>query len=144
MRLLGLALGAWLTAGCYYYRPIEQTPSAEMYVSAALTDSGTERLWRYLGPDVASVRGRLLSADDSAYGMSVYAVDLRHGSSLSWKGERVVLQRQWVDGFSERQFSLGRTTLAGGITVAAFMLTVQAFKIAGNGSSGGGGGGKPR
>jgi len=144
MRLLGLALGAWLMAGCYYYRPIEQTPSPEMYVSAALSDSGTERLWRYLGPDVASVRGRLLSADDSMYGMSVYAVDLRHGSSLSWKGERVVLQRQWVDGFAERRFSVGRTTLAGGISVAAFMLTVQAFKIAGNGSSGGGGGVKPR
>ena len=144
MRLLGLALGAWLMAGCYYYRPMEQTPGPEMYVSAALSDSGTERLWRYLGPDVASVRGRLLSADDSAYGMSVYAVDLRHGSSLSWKGERVVLQRQWVDGFAERRFSVGRTTLAGGISVAAFMLTVQAFKIAGNGSSGGGGGVKPR
>ena len=144
MRLLGLIVGAWLTTACYYYRPLEQQPTAEMNVSAALTDSGTERLWRYLGPDVGTVRGRLLSADDSTYAMSVYAVDLRHGATLGWKGERVTLQRQWVDGFSERQFSIGRTTLAGGISIAAFLLTVQAFKIAGNGSSGGGGGGKPR
>jgi len=144
--LLVLAASLWLTAACYYYRPIEQsrTPPPEMYISATLTDSGTERLWRYLGPDVGSIRGRLLSADDSTYAMSVDAVDMRHGSSLSWKGERVMIQRQWVDGFSERQFSLGRTTLAGGISVAAFLLTIQAFKIAGNGSGGGGGGGKPR
>jgi hypothetical protein len=115
-----------------------------MMLSVTLTDSGTDRLWRYLGPDVEALRGRLLTLDDTMYTMSVSAVDLRHGTTLGWKGERVVVKRDLVAEVSERRFSLGRSALASGITAAAFALTLEAFKVLGIGSASSGGGGKPR
>lgn len=144
MRFAIIALAAVAAAGCYYYQPLTSAPAPETALSVTLTDSGTDRLWRYLGPDVEALRGRLLSSDDTMYAMSVYAVDLRHGTTLGWKGERVVVNRNLVAALSERRFSLGRTALSGSLTAAGFWLTVQAFKIFGAGSSGGGGGGKPR
>jgi len=148
VRIAPILFAVVLTAGCYYYRPMATpalTPASARYVSVALTDSGTDRLWRYLGPDVGSLRGRLVTTDESTYTMSVFAVDLRQGTSLGWKGERVVLSRQLVSGLSERRFSVGRSTLAGGLSATAFVLTLRAFKIlTGGGGSSGGGGGRPR
>ncbi|MFN2572702.1 MAG: hypothetical protein ABR537_14000 [Gemmatimonadales bacterium] len=144
MRLIGACLAGIVAAGCYYYRPVSTTPPPATFVSVALTDSGTQRLWRYLGPDVGNVRGRLVAADDTALTLSVDAVEMRNGTSLGWKGERAVVNRQLVQELSDRHFSIGRTTLAGGLSAAAFFLTVQAFKVLGGGGSGGGGGGKPR
>lgn len=146
MRAAPIVLATVLSVGCYYYRPTEtRTPTPQTYVSVALTDSGTDRLWRYLGPDVGSLRGRLLTTDEGSYTMAVFAVDLRNGSVLGWRGERVVVNRELVSSLSERRFSVGRTTLAGGLSAAAFVLTLQAFKVlTGGGGSSDGGGGKPR
>ena len=144
MRLIIIVLTALVAAGCYYYQPLTSAPAPATALSVTLTDSGTDHLWRYLGPDVETLRGRLLSSDDTMYTMSVYAVDLRHGSTLGWKGERVVVNRDLVAGLSERKFSMGRTALTGGLTAAGLWLTVQAFKLFGGGSPSGGGGGKPR
>jgi len=146
VRVTLLVLIAILNAGCYYYRPVATpTPAPATFVSIALTDSGTDQLWRYLGPEVGALRGRLLATDGGSYAMSVYAVDLRNGTTLGWKGERVVVSRGLVSGLSERCFSLGRTTLAGGLSAAGFVLTLQAFKVlSGGGSNPGGGAGRPR
>ena len=144
MRILACVLAACSAAGCYYYRPLTRSPEPEMVLSVTLTDSGTDHLWRYLGPDVESLRGRLLSADDTAYAMSVSAVDLRHGTTLGWKGERVAVNRSLVAALSERRFSAGRTALTSTLSVAGFWLTLQAFKVLGGGSATVGGGGKPR
>ena len=144
MRIVVLLLSAVCATGCYYYSPLTRRPEPEMNLSVTLTDSGTDRLWRYLGPDVGTLRGRLLSADDTAYALSVYAVDLRHGTTLGWKGERVAVKRDLVAGLSERRFSAGRTALASTLSVAGFWLTLQAFKVIGGGSTSSGGGGKPR
>jgi len=144
VRLGIIVLAAITAAGCYYYQPLTSVPSPETPLSVTLTDSGTDRLWRYLGPDVETLRGRLLASDDTMYAMSVSAVDLRHGTTLGWKGERVVVNRDLVAALSERKFSLGRTALTGSLTAAGFWLTVQAFKLLGGGSPSGGSGGKPR
>jgi len=136
---------AILNTGCYYYRLVETPPPEPApFVSIALTDSGTDQLWRYLGPEVGALRGRLLSTDGGSYAMSVYAVDLRNGTTLGWKGERVVVSRGLVSGLSERRFSLGRTTLASGLSAAGFMLTLKAFQVLSVGGSPIGGGGRPR
>jgi hypothetical protein len=145
VRIATIVLAALGAAGCYYYSPLNNDPQPEMSLSVTLTDSGTDHLSRYLGPDVESLRGRLLSVDDTTYAMSVSAVDLRHGMTLGWKGERVALNRSLVATMSERRFSAGRTALTSTLTMAGFYLTVQAFKILGGGSRmGSGGGGPPR
>jgi hypothetical protein len=136
VRIVAIICAALCAAGCYYYRPLNNAPQPEMSLSVTLTDSGTDHLSKYLGPDVESVRGRLLSVDDTTYAMSVSAVDLRHGMSLGWKGERVALNRSLVANMSERRFSAGRT-----LTMAGFYLTVQAFRIITGGVKLGGGNG---
>ena len=110
-----------------------------------MTDSGTDQLWRYLGPEVGVLRGRLLATDGGNYAMSVFAVDLRNGTTLGWKGERVVVSRGLVAGLAERRFSFGRTALTSSLTAAGFVLTLQAFKVfSGGGTATSGGGGRPR
>jgi hypothetical protein len=139
------AVLCWLTiagTGCYYYRPVATlSPAPGTYVAVALTDSGTEHFWRYLGPDVGTVRGRLLFADDTSYAVGVEAVELRHGSELGWKGERVVLPRLYVVGVQGRHFSVGRSALAGGLSAVGLIMSYGAFRAiqAGGGSSGNGG-----
>lgn len=144
MRFVIIVAAAAAASGCYYYRPLTRTPAPEMALSVTLTDSGTDRLWRYLGPDVETLRGRLLFSDDSTYTLSVTAVDLRHGTTLGWNREHVAVRRDLVAGLSERRFSLGRTALTSSLSAAAFLLTLKAFDVLGSGSPSGGGGGRPR
>ena len=146
MRAIPFVVAAILNAGCYYYRPVDAPlPAPASFVSITLTDSGTDQLWRYLGPEVGALRGRLLATDGGNYAMSVFAVDLRNGTTLGWKGERVVVSRGLVAGLAERHFSFGRTALTSGLTTAGFVLTLQAFKVfGGGGPTSGGGGGRPR
>jgi hypothetical protein len=144
MRLV-LFLFAISGAGCYYYRPVTTlTPPPGAYVAVALTDSGTDHFWRYLGPDVGTVRGRLLFADDTSYAVGVESVELRHGSALGWKGERVVLPRFYVVGVQGRHFSVGRSALAGGLSLVGIVASYGAFRAIQAGGGGGGGGGPPR
>jgi hypothetical protein len=110
----------------------------------ALTDSGTDRLWRYLGPDIETVRGRVLEWGDTSVALAVDAVESRHGQTLSWKGERVVIGRALVASVTERHISVGRTILAGGFSAIGFIATIEAFKGIGIGAGSGGGGGGSR
>jgi len=132
-------------SGCYYYRSVTTlTPPPGTYVAVALSDSGTEHFWRYLGPDVGTVRGRLLFADDTSYAVGVESVELRHGPALGWKGERVVLPRFFVVGVQDRHFSVGRSALAGGLSLVGLVASYGAFRALEAGGGGGGGGGHPR
>jgi hypothetical protein len=131
--------------GCYYYRPVPTlTPPPGAYVAVTLTDSGTDHFWRYLGPDVGTVRGRVLVADDTSYAVGVEAVELRHGTTLDWKGERVVLPRSYVVVVQGRHFSVGRSVLAGGLSVVGLVASYGAFRAIQAGGGSGGGGGPPR
>ena len=140
--LLGLFA---VSAGCYYYAPLEQPdPKSGTYLQVMLTDSGTSHFWPYLGPDVGDLRGRLLTADQQVIALSVESVDLRHGQVLSWKGETVNLGREYVARLDERHLSKTRTVLLAVGAVAAFLGTLTAIDFVGLGSGSGGGGGSPR
>ncbi len=142
----GLVAGSLiLTAGCYYYQPL-QTPAPQpgAYLQVLLTDSGTSHFWPYLGPDVGDLRGRLITADHQALALSVESVEQRHGQVLSWKGETVTLGREYVAHMNERHLSKSRTFLIAAGSVAAFLTAITTFTNLGIGSAGGGGGGQPR
>lgn len=132
-------------AACNYDRPLSvPVPAPGTRLGLALTDSGTDRLWRYLGPDIGTVRGRLLAWDDTSIVLAVDAVDMRHGQTLSWKGERVLISRMLVAHVTERQMSIGRTVLAGGFSAVGFIIAMEAFKGSGIGAGSGSGGGANR
>jgi len=145
IRQLPFCLTLLFSAGCYYYQPLSApAPEPGTYLQVMLTDSGTSHFWSYLGPDVGDLRGRVLTADTQAIGLSVESVDLRHGQVLGWKGETVSLGREFVARLDERRLSKTRTLLTTVGAVVAFVGALTAYNNLGIGSKGGGGGGFPR
>ena len=129
IRFLFVILAAWCATGCYYYEPIaapEPTPGA--YLSATLNDLGTDTLSRTIGPDVRSIRGRLLTSDVAALRLSVTGVTLHHGEDVVWKGETVRLDRMYVLGLEQRRLAKGRTALIVAATVGALVATYKVFQ----------------
>jgi hypothetical protein len=128
MRQLSFVAFAICTAGCYYYRPLATPePAPGSFLSATLTDTGADHLSRSIGPDVRSVRGRLLRSDPSALTFSVAAVTLHHGENVTWRGEPVTLSREYVVSLEERRLAKGRTLL---IAAAALVAVVTTYKVA--------------
>src|SRR5437867_9740986 len=92
-RLAPLCIALVAVAGSYAYLPVSVAPTPGTYLSADLTESATEELARYLGPDIGTVRGRLVATDQGGLALSVLAVESRRGETGSWKGETVTLPR---------------------------------------------------
>ena len=119
-----------LLAGCYFYEPLRTTePQVGTRVAAELTGYGSDTLARYVGPSVTSVRGYVVSAENTNVVLSVTSVTDRYGQEQSWRGERVRVPRLAIQDFQQRRFSLGRTLLLGaalvGGSVAAWEVTLH-------------------
>jgi hypothetical protein len=130
--------------GCYNYLPLRRsslTPSN--YVAVTLTESGSEELARYLGPDALVVRGRYLQATERGLALAVESVESRRGDILRWAGETVVVPGEFVRAVEERSVSRSKTVLLAGAAVAGFVVAYQAFGPASGGGLGGGGGSGP-
>src|SRR5947199_5205471 len=116
-RLIPLIV-CWLLAGCYFYEPLRTTePQVGTRVAAELTGYGSDTLARYVGPSVTSVRGYVVSAENTNVVLSVTSVTDRYGQEQSWQGERVRVPRLAIQDFQERKFAVGRSVLVG----AAYM-----------------------
>src|SRR5437667_5794317 len=99
-----------LLVGCYNYLPLRRSslvPSA--YLAVTLTESGSEELAPYLGPNVLVVRGRFLSATERGLAVAVAAVESRRGDISEWKGESVVIPGEFVRSVEERRVARGKT-----------------------------------
>jgi hypothetical protein len=137
-----LLVAALLQVGCYNYLPLRRSSLAPSnYLAVTLTESGSEELARYLGPNALVVRGRYLSATDRGLALAVESVESRRGDILRWAGETVVVPGEFVREVEQRQISGSKTVLLAGAALVGFVVTYQAF---GPGSSGGltGGGGQ--
>src|SRR2546425_8431603 len=80
VRAAHLIVAALLQAGCYNYLPLRRSglvPSS--YLAVTLTETGSEELARYLGPDALVVRGRYLAATEHGLTLSVESVESRRG-----------------------------------------------------------------
>jgi len=133
LAVLGVSL-TLLQVGCYNYLPLSRShlvPST--YLAVTLTESGSEELAPYLGPNVLVVRGRFLSTTERGLALSVAAVENRRGNSFEWKGESVVIPGEFVRSVEERRVARSKTVLLAGASVAGFLITYAAF---GPGASG--------
>jgi len=129
MRCVFVVLAMWCATACYYYEPLATPqPVAGSYVSATLNDLGTDTLSRTIGPDVRSIRGRLLTSDQEALRLSVTGVTSHHGESVTWKGEALTVNRMYVAGVEQRRLARGRTALIVGATLAAVLTTYKVFQ----------------
>jgi hypothetical protein len=145
-RLLSLAvLGA--LAGCYVYEPLRTVePQVGTRVSAELTGNGSDTLARSVGPSVTSLRGYLVSTENTNVVLSVTSVTDRYGQVQSWRGEQVRVPRVAIQDFQQRRFSLGRTLLLGAVFVGGSVAGWAVFKgdVRGGSLPGPGGGGVPK
>ena len=91
-----------------------------------LTESGSDELARYLGPNALVVRGRYLSATDRGLALAVEAVESRRGDIARWAGETVVVPGEFVRGVEQRQVSRSKVVLLTGVAVAGLVVAYQA------------------
>ncbi len=139
MRLSFATVTGVLLAACYTYAPLQTQPEPGVYVAVTLTDSGSETLTRYLGPNVMVVRGRYLATGDRGLLVSVSSVETQQGDELSWAGETVTLPAGCIASIEARRLAKGPSALLAGASVAGLVATVGAFSLLGGGSSGGSG-----
>ena len=133
-----------LLAGYYFYEPLRTTePQVGTRVAAELTGYGSDTLARYVGPSVTSVRGYVVSAENTNVVLSVTSVTDRYGQEQSWRGERVRVPRLAIQDFQQRRFSLGRTLLLGAALLGGSVAAWDIFKggLRGGSVPGPGGGG---
>jgi|SRR5439155_995780 len=125
--VLGMSV-TLLQAGCYNYLPLSRShlvPST--YLAVTLTESGSEELAPYIGPNVLVVRGRLLSATERGFALSVAAVENQRGNIFEWQGEAVVIPGEFVRRVEERRVARSKAVLLAGASVAGFLITYAAF-----------------
>ena len=136
-----------LLAGCYFYEPLRTVePQVGARVSAELTGYGSDTLARYVGPSVTSLRGYLISAENTNVLLSVTSVTDRYGQEQAWRGEQVRVPRLAIQEFQQRRFSVGRSLLVGAAFIGASVAVWGVFKGGVHGGSlpGPGGGGVPK
>lgn len=117
-------------AGCYNYLAERRAGLAPAsYVAVTLTESGSDELARYLGPDVLVVRGRYLGAttDGLSLSLSVESVESRRGDIARWAGEPVVVPGEFVRRVEERHSAKSKTALLAGTAVAGAIVLYRAF-----------------
>ncbi len=132
MRLVPLV--AILLCGCYVNVPLSTTPDPGSRVHVLLTDQGSVDLAQYLGRNIGSVDGRLLSGSDSTLTLSVAQVTSRSGDENYWKGETVNLPRHSVATVQGRKLTFWRSGLVGSALVGGLAIIVGSGII---GNSGG-------
>src|ERR1041385_1760609 len=136
MRAAILILSFGVSAGCYNYNPLTTpTPQAGSYVAVTLTDSGSQELARYLGPNVFVVGGRYRGDSDHGLLLSVASVELKRGNELSWEGETVALPNGAIASLDGRRLAKGRSTLLGSVGAGGLVATTLAFTLNGGGTA---------
>jgi hypothetical protein len=119
MRIMPFVMIPCLLCGCYLSTPITTAaPQAGDQVVVDLTDNGSSQLTQYLGANVQSVDGDLLSSSDTTITLAVRHVDVRSGNDQSWNGEQVMLPRDAIASMRERKLSKWRTGLLAGAALA--------------------------
>jgi hypothetical protein len=138
-RAICLLAGATLQTGCYNYLALQHGGLAPAsYVAVTLTESGSDELGQYLGPDALVVRGRYLGPTDRGLSLSVESVETRRGDIARWAGEPVVVRGEFVRRVEERHAAGGKTVLLAGAAVAGLVAVYQAFGPVNSGGVAGG------
>jgi len=128
---------ALVQTGCYNYMPLRRSglvPSS--HVAVTLTESGSDELAQYVGPNVLVVRGRYVGPSEGGLVLSVESVESRRGNILRWAGETVVVRGEFVRSVEQREASWSKTALLAGMSTVGLVVAYWAF---GPGSGGQGG-----
>lgn len=109
----GLCAGLLLLqTACHTFLPLQdQAPVPQSHVAIVLNDRGRALMADRLGETIDRVEGVLVESSETAVRLQVSRTVSLQGSTATWVGEEVVVQREGVRGFRARQFSRGRTAM---------------------------------
>ncbi len=109
-------------AGCYTYAPYRvATPEPGKSLRVVLTDTGGDSLARFVGPNVATIDGKLVLANDDGLEIGVKQVTMHDGLEQYWKGETVTIPKPYISSVQVKTFSWPKTGLLAGIVVVAVL-----------------------
>jgi hypothetical protein len=140
---------AVLLAGCYHYVPVPAAPAAPPPAGADvrlyLTPQGMTELEPRLGPQTASVIGRVSDASDGAVTLVVSETRKAYGgAAVRWIGERVTIPAATIARAERRALDRRRTAI---MSASVLLATVAGFAIlaatTGEGRGGDNGGPSP-
>jgi hypothetical protein len=139
MRLRLVALFLSLSA-CYRYTPISAVPNGGATdVRVRLTDAGSVALAPWIGSQVETLDGSVVTTADTTVVFAVSETQARNGTSTSWRGERVNIPRTAVAGFERRSLDKRKSWLIAGLTAAAVVVAQTSFNLIGSDSKKGAG-----
>ena len=128
-------------ASCYTYAPLTPpTPKPGQDLRVQLTLTGGDSLARFVGPNVATVDGRLVLTNDDGLEIGVKQVTMHDGMDQYWKGETVMIPKQYVSSIEGKTFSWGKTGLLAGLVIASVLALQGSGALNGVFNSGGNGG----
>lgn len=134
-------IGLPLLCACYVTTPVATAPGPVVGTTlhVQLTDDGSLKLAKYLGPRIQFVNGRLLALDDTSLALAVSDVTSSDGLPHDWQGENVFLPRSDIATVEQKKVSWWRSgLLAGGLAAL-----IGSVGIVVGGSSSGRGSGPP-
>lgn len=134
MRRAVVGVLTFATMGCYTVEPLVTTARPGQELVVQLSDAGTAQLAQYLGPGVAVINGRFISATTDTLKLAVSSAETRTGDAHFWQGEEVAVSKNLVATLSERKISLLKSGVAAGAAVVGALLFRVGF--GGSGSSG--------
>ena len=130
-----------VTQACYAFVPLSSgaSPRVGQPARVHLTAEGTAELARYLGPNVASAEGMVVSiADDGTIMLAVETVQHTNQLVQPWNGEGVVgVPAMYRREVHERVFERRRSIVAGSLLALGLVsLAVIAIRSGGPGQGG--------
>ena len=144
------ALALVLQIGCYNYLPLQTSvPATGKRIAVVLNDRGRATVGDRLGSMLDKVDGLFVQGDSMNITLEVYrTLDLK-GNSASWTGERVLVPRDGITGYQEREFSKRKTiilsaVIVGAVVASMLMVNLDLFSPFTHDNSGGGTTGQSR
>ena len=111
-RRIVVAVTLLVSTGCYTMQPVSEQPfPVGITVELVINDAGRAALRPMMGPEVATVQGRLVQKDSTGYTVAVTQLGLLRDGTQVWSGERVSIKSEYVNSVAERRFSRGRTAV---------------------------------
>lgn len=128
LAVAGLLVGAM---GCYTLQPVANQPlPLGSYLSIGINDAGRVALGGSMGPEIASLEGRLVRKDSTEYVLAVSQINLMRGGQQVWAGEHARVRTDYVTSVSERKLSRSRTAVVSAVTLG---IVVYVFRQGLNG-----------
>lgn len=141
--LLALPVAA-LLGGCYNLRVETGVPRTGATIEAVLSDAGTVTLTARVGPNAATILGKLAGVRGDSLDIAVDEVRTRGGLTYYMKGTTIALVRGDLAQLRVKELDRRRTAIASTIGVLGAGAIIAGVRLGGGGSdNSGGGGGTP-